>query len=154
MTTPTTIGVGICTTPWGRTISETKTPLSICSEGPQAVFELEHMGLPFSRTESGRIYQRPFGGQSKNLQRAAKLLEPALRPTELAMRCCTPYQANVKANTTFERVVRRGFGEELEDGVVVGVIALNIESGEVVACHSRAIVLATGGAGRDLCFDH
>ena len=38
----------------------------MCSEGPQAVFELEHMGLPFSRTESGRIYQRPFGGQSKN----------------------------------------------------------------------------------------
>ena len=41
----------------------------MCSVGPEAVFELEHMGLPFSRTEEGRIYQRPFGGQSKNLRR-------------------------------------------------------------------------------------
>ena len=38
----------------------------MCSVGPEAIFELEHMGLPFSRTEEGRIYQRPFGGQSKN----------------------------------------------------------------------------------------
>ena len=60
----------------------------MCSEGPQAVFELEHMGLPFSRTDSGRIYQRPFGGQ-RILARAVKLLVPALLLTEQATRYFT-----------------------------------------------------------------
>ena len=49
----------------------------LCSEGPKAVFELEHMGLPFSRFENGRIYQRPFGGQSKDYGALAHTLPPA-----------------------------------------------------------------------------
>ena len=105
----------------------------MCSEGPQAVFELEHMGLPFSRTESGRIYQRPFGGQSKNFGeggQAARTCAAADRTGHALLH--TLYQANVKANTTF---LNEWFAVDLvknQDGVVVGVIALNIESGEVV----------------------
>ena len=57
----------------------------LCSEGPQAVFELEHMGLPFSRFDNGRIYQRPFGGQSKDFGRVAKLQEHVLQLIEQVM---------------------------------------------------------------------
>ena len=121
----------------------------MCSEGPQAVFELEHMGWPFSRTEAGRIYQRPFGGQSKNFGeggQAARTCAAADRTGHALLH--TLYQANVKANTTF---LNEWFAVDLvknQDGVVVGVIAMNIESGEVVHVTSRATVLATGGAGR------
>ena len=121
----------------------------MCSEGPQAVFELEHMGLPFSRTESGRIYQRPFGGQSKDFGKggqAARTCAAADRTGHALLH--TLYQANVKANTTF---LNEWFAVDLvknQDGVIVGVIAICIETGEVVHVSSKATVLATGGAGR------
>ena len=57
----------------------------MCSEGPKAVFELEHMGLPFSRFENGRIYQRPFGGQSKDFGNGGRHQEPVLQQIEQAM---------------------------------------------------------------------
>ncbi len=60
----------------------------MCSEGPKAVFELEHMGLPFSRTENGRIYQRPFGGQSKILEKVARQQERVLLQIEQDMLYC------------------------------------------------------------------
>ncbi len=121
----------------------------MCSEGPQAVFELEHMGLPFSRTDAGRIYQRPFGGQSKEFGKggqAARTCAAADRTGHALLH--TLYQANVKADTTF---LNEWFAIDMvknQDGVVVGVIALCIETGEVVHVSSRATVVATGGAGR------
>ena len=121
----------------------------MCSEGPQAVFELEHMGLPFSRTESGRIYQRPFGGQSKDFGKggqAARTCAAADRTGHALLH--TLYQANVKANTTF---LNEWLAVDLvknQDGVILGVIAICIETGEVVYVSSKATVLATGGAGR------
>jgi succinate dehydrogenase / fumarate reductase, flavoprotein subunit len=121
----------------------------MCSEGPQAVFELEHMGLPFSRTESGRIYQRPFGGQSKNFGKggqAARTCAAADRTGHTLLH--TLYQANLKARTTF---LNEWFAVDLvknQDGVVVGLVAIDIESGETVFVESKATVLATGGAGR------
>jgi len=121
----------------------------MCSEGPQAVFELEHMGLPFSRTPSGRIYQRPFGGQSKNFGeggQAARTCAAADRTGHALLH--TLYQANVKANTVF---LNEWFAVDLvknQDGVVTGVIAIEIETGEVVYVQSKATVFATGGAGR------
>ena len=121
----------------------------MCSEGPQAVFELEHMGLPFSRTENGRIYQRPFGGQSKDFGKggqASRTCAAADRTGHALLH--TLYQANVRANTTF---LNEWFAVDLvknQDGVVVGVIAIEIESGEVVYISSKATVFATGGAGR------
>ena len=121
----------------------------MCSVGPEAVFELEHMGLPFSRFENGRIYQRPFGGKSKDYGaggQAARTCAAADRTGHALLH--TLYQANLKNNTTF---LNEWFAVDLvrnQDGVVVGVIAIEIETGEVVFVESKATVLATGGAGR------
>ena len=121
----------------------------MCSVGPEAVFELEHMGLPFSRTETGRIYQRPFGGQSKgpdNPTQAARTCAAADRTGHALLH--TLYQSNVKNKTVF---LNEWFAVDLvknQDGAVVGVIAINIEDGETVYVKAKATVLATGGAGR------
>jgi succinate dehydrogenase / fumarate reductase, flavoprotein subunit len=121
----------------------------MCSEGPQAVFELEHMGLPFSRTENGRIYQRPFGGQSKdygNGGQAARTCAAADRTGHALLH--TLYQGNLKNNTVF---FNEWFATDIvknQDGVVVGVIAICIETGETAYIKSKATVFATGGAGR------
>ncbi len=121
----------------------------MCSVGPEAVFELEHMGLPFTRTESGRIYQRPFGGQSKNFGKggqAARTCAAEDRTGHALLH--TLYQNNLRAGTVF---LNEWFAIDLvvnQDGVVVGVVAMEIESGTVVFVKSKATVLATGGAGR------
>ncbi len=121
----------------------------MCSVGPEAVFELEHMGLPFSRTEEGRIYQRPFGGQSKNFGeggQAARTCAAADRTGHALLH--TLYQGNIKSNTVF---LNEWFAVDLvknAEGAVVGVIAINIEDGETVYVKAKATVLATGGAGR------
>src|SRR5210317_1147731 len=121
----------------------------MCSVGPEAIFELEHMGLPFSRTEEGRIYQRPFGGQSKNFGeggQAARTCAAADRTGHALLH--TLYQNNVKNETVF---FNEWFAIDLvknQDGAVTGVIAICIETGETVYVRSKAVVLATGGAGR------
>ena len=121
----------------------------MCSEGPQTVFELEHMGLPFSRNDNGRIYQRPFGGQSKNFGKggqAARTCAAADRTGHALLH--TLYQGNLKNNTEF---LNEWYATDLiknQDQVVVGVIAICIETGEVVAINCKATVFATGGAGR------
>jgi succinate dehydrogenase / fumarate reductase flavoprotein subunit len=121
----------------------------MCSVGPEAIFELEHMGLPFSRTEEGRIYQRPFGGQSKNFGeggQAARTCAAADRTGHALLH--TLYQNNVKNETVF---FNEWFAVDLvknQDGAVVGVIAICIETGETVFVKSKATVFATGGAGR------
>ena len=121
----------------------------MCSVGPEAVFELEHMGLPFSRTENGRIYQRPFGGQSKDFGRggqAARTCAAADRTGHALLHAL--YQGNIKNDTVF---LNEWFAIDIvknQDEVVTGVIAMNIEDGEVVYVKSRATVFATGGAGR------
>ena len=119
------------------------------SVGPEAIFELEHMGLPFSRTEEGRIYQRPFGGQSKDFGaggQAARTCAAADRTGHALLH--TLYQNNVKNETVF---FNEWFATDLvknQDGAVVGVTAICIETGEVVYVRSKATVFATGGAGR------
>ena len=121
----------------------------MCSVGPEAIFELEHLGLPFSRTDSGRIYQRPFGGQSKDFGaggQAARTCAAADRTGHALLH--TLYQANIKNNTVF---LNEWYATDLvknQDGVVVGVIAICIETGETVYVKSKATVFATGGAGR------
>ena len=121
----------------------------MCSVGPEAIFELEHMGLPFSRTEEGRIYQRPFGGQSKNFGeggQAARTCAAADRTGHALLH--TLYQNNIKNETVF---FNEWFAVDLvknQDGAVTGVIAICIETGEMVYVKSKATVFATGGAGR------
>lgn len=121
----------------------------MCSEGPKAVFELEHMGLPFSRFDNGRIYQRPFGGQSKEYGeggQAARTCAAADRTGHALLH--TLYQNNLKNNTVF---LNEWYAVDLvrnAENDVVGVIAICMETGETVLIKSRATVLATGGAGR------
>lgn len=121
----------------------------MCSVGPQAVFELDHMGLPFSRFDNGRIYQRPFGGQSKgpdNPTQAARTCAAADRTGHALLH--TLYQGNLKSNTSF---LNEWFAVDLvknSDGAVVGCIAICMEDGETVFIESKATVIATGGAGR------
>ncbi len=121
----------------------------MCSVGPQAVYELEHMGLPFSRTENGRIYQRPFGGQSKDYGQggqAARTCAAADRTGHALLH--TLYQANLKAGSVF---FSEWFAIDLvknAHNAVVGVTAICMETGEVHFVKARATVLATGGAGR------
>ena len=121
----------------------------MCSQGPKAVFELEHMGLPFSRTENGRIYQRPFGGQSKDFGKggqAARTCAAADRTGHALLH--TLYQNNVKEGSNF---LNEWFAVDLvlnKFKEVTGVVAFSIESGEVAYLKAQATVLATGGAGR------
>ena len=121
----------------------------MCSEGHKAVFELEHMGLPFSRFENGRIYQRPFGGQSKDFGKggqAARTCAAADRTGHALLH--TLYQNNIKEGSNF---LNEWFAVDLvlnQSKEVTGVIAFSIESGEVAYLKSQATVMATGGAGR------
>ena len=121
----------------------------MCSVGPEAVFELEHMGLPFSRKENGRIYQRPFGGQSKDFGKggqAARTCAAADRTGHALLH--TLYQGNIAAGST---IFSEWFAVDLVKnaaGAVTGVIAICMETGEVSYIKSKATVLATGGAGR------
>lgn len=120
----------------------------MCKTGPEAITELENMGLPFSRFENGRVYQRPFGGQSKNFggEQAARTAAAADRTGHALLHLL--YQQNVKNKT---QVFSEWYALDLvknQDGAVVGCTAIDMESGEIVYFKSRAVVLATGGAGR------
>ena len=121
----------------------------MCSVGPEAVYELEHMGLPFTRTETGRIYQRPFGGQSKDFGKggqAARTCAAEDRTGHALLH--TLYQNNLRAGTVF---LNEWFAVDLvanQDGAIVGLVAMDIETGQLVFVKSKATVLATGGAGR------
>lgn len=120
----------------------------LCKTGPEAVYELEHMGLPFSRMDNGKIYQRQFGGQSKNFggEQAARTCAAADRTGHALLH--TLYQQNLKAKThVFSEWYALDFVRD-SHGHIAGVTAMNIESGEVVFFQTRVCILATGGAGR------
>lgn len=120
----------------------------MCKTGPEVVYELEHMGLPFSRMDNGKIYQRPFGGQSKNFggEQAARTCAAADRTGHALLH--TLYQNNLRAKTHF---FNEWYAVDLvkdDKGDIAGVIAICIETGETVFIQARATILATGGAGR------
>ncbi len=120
----------------------------MCREAPSAVYELEHMGMPFDRNPDGTIYQRPFGGHTANLGE-----KPVQRACAAADRTGhallhTLYQQNVAARTHF--FVEWMALDLIRDaeGDVLGVVAMEMETGEVTILEAKATVLATGGAGR------
>jgi succinate dehydrogenase / fumarate reductase flavoprotein subunit len=120
----------------------------MCRQASEVVYELEHFGMPFDRLENGKIYQRPFGGQSQNFggPQATRSCAAADRTGHAMLH--TLYQRNVQANTQF---FVEWMGLDLirdADGDVCGVTALDIETGEVMAMQSRATLFATGGAAR------
>ena len=109
----------------------------MCEAGPEAVIELETMGLPFSRLENGKIYQRPFGGQSKSFggEQAARTAAAADRTGHALLHLL--YQQNVKNETN---IFSEWYALDLvknEDGTIVGCTAMNIETGEVVYFKGR-----------------
>jgi succinate dehydrogenase / fumarate reductase flavoprotein subunit len=120
----------------------------MCREAPKVVYELEHFGMPFDRNPDGTIYQRPFGGHTANFGE-----KPVQRACAAADRTGhallhTLYQRNVHARTQFFvewmalDIIRDA------DGDCVGVVALEMETGEVMVLEAKVIVFATGGAGR------
>src|SRR3990167_2932909 len=120
----------------------------LCKTGPEVVYELEHMGLPFSRMDNGKIYQRQFGGQSKNFggEQAARTAAAEDRTGHALLH--TLYQQNLKAKT---HVFSEWYALDLvkdAKGHIAGTMALCMETGEVVFFQSRVCILATGGAGR------
>ncbi|MSQ69801.1 MAG: succinate dehydrogenase flavoprotein subunit [Betaproteobacteria bacterium] len=120
----------------------------MCREAPKAVYELEHFGMPFDRNENGTVYQRPFGGHSSNFgERPVQRSCCAADRTGHAM-LHTLYQRNVRANAQF--FVEWMALDLIRDasGQVLGVTALEMETGEVMVLQARATLFATGGAGR------
>ena len=120
----------------------------MCRTAPELVIELEHYGMPFDRNENGTIYQRPFGGHSANFgEKPVQRSSCAADRTGHAM-LHTLYQRNVFARTQF-------FVEWMaldlildSEGRAIGVSALEMETGEIVIFQAKAILFATGGAGR------
>jgi succinate dehydrogenase / fumarate reductase flavoprotein subunit len=120
----------------------------MCREAPKVVYDLEHMGMPFDRNPDGTIYQRPFGGHTANY--GEKPVERACAAADRTGHAMlhTLYQQNVKARTAF-------FVEWMAldlirdaDGDVVGVTALEMETGDLHILQAKTTMLATGGAGR------
>nr|WP_205905290.1 succinate dehydrogenase flavoprotein subunit [Collimonas pratensis] len=120
----------------------------MCREAPKAVYELEHFGMPFDRNADGTIYQRPFGGHSANFgeKPVARACAAADRTGHALLH--TLYQRNVRAKTHF-------FVEWMAidlvrdaEGDVIGVVALEMETGDVMILEAKTTVMATGGAGR------
>ena len=120
----------------------------MCKMAPKVVYELEHFGMPFDRNPDGTIWQRPFGGHSTNFGE-----RPVQRACATADRTGhslvhTLYQRNVRARTQF---LVEWMALDLirdADGDVLGVTALEMETGEVMILQAKATLLATGGAGR------
>ncbi len=120
----------------------------MCKEAPKVVYELEHFGMPFDRNPDGTIYQRPFGGHTANL--GEKPIQRACAAADRTGHALlhTLYQRNVRARTQFFvewmalDIIRDA------DGACVGVVALEMESGEVMVLEAKVTVFATGGAGR------
>ena len=121
----------------------------MCKHAPKAIIELEHMGLPFSRLKSGKIYQRPFGGMSRNFdvsKQASRTCAAADRTGHALLH--TLYQGNIKHKTNFFNEWYAVDIVKSNDNTVAGVVAMNMETSEVVFFKARATILATGGCGR------
>ena len=120
----------------------------MCRAAPKAVYELEHFGVPFSRLDNGKIYQRAFGGQSQNFggDQAARTCAAADRTGHAILHSL--YQQNIRAKTHF---FDEYFAVDLlkdDDGRVLGAVVFNIQDGQVVVIEAKTTLLATGGAGQ------
>ena len=120
----------------------------MCREAPKVVYELEHFGMPFDRNPDGTIYQRPFGGHTANFGE-----KPVQRACAAADRTGhallhTLYQRNVRARTQFFVEWMALDLIRAADGRVLGVVALEMETGDVMILEAKVTVMATGGAGR------
>ncbi len=120
----------------------------MCKEAPDAIIELEHYGVPFSRTKEGKIYQRPFGGMTKKFGEGG----PAQRTCAAADRTGhailhTLYQQSLKHNAQFF-IEYFALDLIMENGICRGITALNLLDGTMHRFKAQIVVLATGGYGR------
>lgn len=120
----------------------------MCRAAPKAVYELEHYGVPFSRQDDGRIYQRQFGGQSMNFggEQAARTCAAADRTGHAILHSL--YQQNIRARTHF---FDEYFAVDLlndADGQALGALVLDIATGELLVIEAKTTLIATGGAGQ------
>ncbi len=120
----------------------------MCRAAPKIVYELEHAGMPFSRLDNGRIYQRPFGGMTQDFggEQAARTCAAADRTGHAILH--TLYQQNIRARTHF---FDEFFAIDLirdADGVVLGALVLEIESGQPLLIEAKTTLIASGGCGQ------
>ena len=120
----------------------------MCRAAPKAVYELEHFGVPFSRLDNGKIYQRAFGGQSQNFggDQASRTCAAADRTGHAILHSL--YQQNIRAKTHF---FDEYFAVDLlkdDDGHVLGAVIFNIQNGQIMVIEAKTTLLATGGAGQ------
>jgi succinate dehydrogenase / fumarate reductase flavoprotein subunit len=120
----------------------------MCRTAPRAVYELEHFGVPFSRLDNGRIYQRQFGGQSMHFggEQAARTCAAADRTGHAILQAL--YQQNIRARTHF---FDEYFAVDLltdDAGFILGALLLNIATGDKLVVAARTTLIATGGAGQ------
>lgn len=120
----------------------------MCRAAPRAVYEMEHFGVPFSRLDNGKIYQRPFGGQSQNFggEQAARTCAAADRTGHAILHSL--YQQNIRAKTHF---FDEYFAVDLlkdDEGNVLGAFVFDIHTGEELIIEAKTTLLATGGAGQ------
>jgi len=118
----------------------------MCREASEIVRELEHFGVPFSRTDQGKIYQRPFGGQSRNFgeSQATRTCAAADRTGHAILQ--TLYQQNIQAGTTF---FNEYFAIDLvkdDRQRIAGMVVMNMQTGEYQLIRAHAVMMATGGA--------
>ncbi|HYM20573.1 MAG TPA: succinate dehydrogenase flavoprotein subunit, partial [Candidatus Kapabacteria bacterium] len=126
----------------------------MCNDAPRAIIELEHMGMPFSRTDAGKIAQRPFGGHTRPIDKN----DPDSKRIPVKRACYSADRTgHVMLHTLYENCVKNEvnffseyFVTELlyENGICSGVAAIEILTGEVHIFHAKAVMFATGGAGR------
>jgi len=120
----------------------------MCKNAAAAIYELEHMGMPFDRNADGRIYQRPFGGMTKNFGESSISRTCAVADRTGHAMLHTLYQKNIELKTKF---FIEWIGLDLirdEDGDVLGLIALELQTGDLGIFHAKNTIFATGGAGR------
>ena len=120
----------------------------MCKNAAEAIYELEHMGMPFDRNSDGRIYQRPFGGMTKNFGESSISRTCSVADRTGHAMLHTLYQKNIELKTQF---FIEWVGLDLirdEDGDVLGMIGLELETGDLGIFHAKNTIFATGGAGR------
>ena len=120
----------------------------MCKHAADAIYELEHMGMPFDRNDDGRIYQRPFGGMTRNFGESSISRTCAVADRTGHAMLHTLYQKNVELKTQFFiEWISLDLIRDL-DGDVLGVIGLELQTGDLAIFHAKNTILATGGAGR------
>ncbi len=120
----------------------------MCKNAADAIYELEHYGMPFDRNSDGKIYQRPFGGMTKNFGESAMSRTCAVADRTGHAMLHTLYQRNVKNNTQFFIEWSTLDLIKTKDDEVLGVIAYEMATGELAIFQAKKTIFATGGAGR------